>query len=130
MHNRENMDYADFISDLLNDLRESAETALRAGIPAEKIILDPGIGFAKTYEMNLKAINRLDMIAELGYPILLGVSRKSLVGKALGLPVDERLEGSLAGAVIGFMRGCSFLRVHDVKEAVQAIQLYNQIRQS
>jgi dihydropteroate synthase len=123
MHNRENMDYSDFMSDLLGDLRESLTIAAGAGIPGDKIILDPGIGFAKTHEMNLEAINRLDKVAELGYPVLLGVSRKSVIGRALDLPVDERLEGSLAAAVIGVMRGCSFVRAHDVKETKRAIAM-------
>jgi len=120
MHNRDNMDYADFIEDMLRDLGESAAFAIKAGIAAEKIILDPGIGFAKTYEMNLEAIDRLDEIKKLGYPVLLGASRKRVVGAALGLPVTERVEGSLAAAVIGIVRGCSFLRVHDVKETRRA----------
>jgi len=121
MHNRENIDYTDFLSDMLGDLRASAEIALSAGIAADKIILDPGIGFAKTYEMNLEAINRLDRIRELGYPVLLGASRKSVIGLTLDLPVNERLEGSLAAAVVGVMRGCSFLRVHDVRETKRAV---------
>ena len=114
MHNRDNRDYSDFMSDMLSDLKESADIALGADISPGNIILDPGIGFAKTYEMNLEAINRLDMIKSLGYPVLLGVSRKSVVGQALGLPVEQRMEGSLAAAVVGIMRGCSFIRTHDV----------------
>ena len=121
MHNRDNSDYSDFMSDMLSDLKKSADIALCAGISPDKIILDPGIGFAKTYEMNLEALNRLDMIKSLGYPVLLGVSRKSVVGQTLGLPVDQRAEGSLAAAVVGIVRGCSFVRAHDVKETKRAI---------
>ena len=121
MHNRENMDYTDFLDDLLEDLGESASIAERAGISHESIVLDPGVGFAKTYEMNLKAINRLDVIKHLGYPVLLGASRKSVIGKALDLPVTERVEGTLAAVVIGVMRGCSFVRVHDIKETKRAV---------
>jgi dihydropteroate synthase len=123
MHNREDMDYADFPGDILNDLLTSVEIAHKAGISDDKIILDPGIGFPKTYEMNLIAINRLDIIRELGYPVLLGASRKSVVGITLGLPETERLEGSLAAVVIGIMRGCSFVRVHDVKDTKRVVRM-------
>jgi len=123
MHNREQIDYIDFISDMLNDLRVSAEIAHNAGIAADKIILDPGIGFSKTCEMNLEATNKLDLVRGLGYPALLGASRKSFIGITLDLPASERLEGSLAVAVAGVMRGCSFLRVHDVIETKRAITM-------
>ena len=123
MHNRNQTDYTDFMYDVLNDLRESTEIAKKAGIADDKIILDPGIGFAKTYEMNLEAINKLDLIKQLGYPVQLGASRKSVIGLALELPVTERLEGSLAAVVIGIMRGCSFVRVHDVKETKRAVMM-------
>lgn len=123
MHNREQIDYVDFQSDMINDLLKSVEIAKKAGIADDRIILDPGIGFAKTYEMNLQAINKLDMIRELGYPVLLGVSRKSVIGTALGLPETERLEGSLAAGVIGVARGCAFVRVHDVRETKRAVTM-------
>ena len=123
MHNRDNMDYTDFMKDLFSDLGESAALAKKAGIAAGKIILDPGVGFAKSYEMNLIAINNLDQLKALGYPIMLGVSRKSVVGLTLELPVTERVEGSLASAVIGIMRGCSFIRVHDVKETRRVLKM-------
>ena len=123
MHNRKGMDYSDFISDLLSDLAESAQLARQAGIDAGKIILDPGVGFAKTYEMNLEAINSLDMIRSMGYPVLLGASRKSVVGLTLNLPAAERVEGTIATTVIGIMRGCSFVRVHDVKETKRAVMM-------
>ena len=122
-HNREDMQYREFMRDLLDGLMESADIAKAAGVKADKIILDPGVGFAKTYEMDLEAINKLDMIAELGYPVMLGVSRKSVVGTTLGLTVDDRLEGTLAATVVGVMRGCSFVRVHDVKETKRAITM-------
>ena len=123
MHNRDSIDYRDFMRDLIDDLAETAGLAERSGIAAERIILDPGIGFAKTHEMDLAAMNHLDMVVRLGYPVLLGASRKSAVGLALGLPVDERVEGSLAAAVVGIVRGCSFLRVHDVKETKRAARM-------
>jgi dihydropteroate synthase len=123
MHNRDNMDYTDFMSDLICDLRASLDVAEAAGIDPGRIILDPGVGFAKTYEMNLEAIDKLDVIKGLGYPVLLGASRKSVIGAALGLPADERVEGTLALSVIAVTRGCSFVRVHDVKENKRAIMM-------
>ncbi|MCL1834528.1 MAG: dihydropteroate synthase [Oscillospiraceae bacterium] len=127
MHNRVNIDYSDFMSDMLADLGESVGIAVGAGIPPDKIMLDPGIGFAKTHAMNLEAINKLDMLKSLGYPIMLGASRKSVIGLALNLPVEERLEGSLAAAVIGAMRGASFVRVHDVKQTRMALTMAERI---
>ena len=123
MHNRNNMDYSDFIQDMLGDLNESVSIAKQAGITDDKIILDPGVGFAKTYEMNLAAIRCLHKITELGYPVMLGASRKSVIGTAIGLPVGERVEGTIATTVIAVMSGCSFVRVHDVKETKRAIMM-------
>jgi len=130
MHNRDSLDYSDFMRDMLYELRESAALAEKAGISPDRIILDPGIGFGKTYEMNLEAINRLDLLKGLGYPVLLGASRKSVIGITLDLPVTERLEGSLAAAVIGVVRGCSFIRVHDVRETRRAIKMTEAILKS
>jgi len=121
MHNREEINYNNFLEDMLRDLSQSVKIALDAGIEPERIILDPGIGFKKTVEMNLEAINRLDLVAQLGYPVLLGASRKSFIGKILDLPSTERIEGTLVATVIAIMRGCSFVRVHDVKEAKRTI---------
>ena len=84
---------------------------------------DPGVGFGKTYEMNLEIINHMDIMQVLNYPILLGTSRKSVIGLTLDLPADERVEGTLATTVIGVMRGASFVRVHDVKENARIIQM-------
>lgn len=123
VHNRGAIDYSDFMQNMLGDLAESASLAMMAGISKENVILDPGIGFAKTYEMNLEAINKVDFIKGLGYPVLLGVSRKSVVGKTLGLPETDRVEGSLAAAIVGLVRGCSFLRVHDVSETKRAVMM-------
>jgi len=123
MHNRDAIDYTDFIKELLSDLSASVVLAQKAGIAADKIIVDPGIGFAKTYEMNLEAIDRLDSVKELGYPVLLGVSRKSVVGKTLDLSEEERVEGTLAATIVGIMRGCSFVRVHDVLETKRAVTM-------
>lgn len=88
----------------------------RSGLADDKIILDPGIGFAKTTEENLKFMNHLEDLVALGYPVLLGTSRKSMIGNTLNLPVDEREEGTMATSVLGLVKGCSFFRVHDVKK--------------
>ncbi|MGL4772921.1 MAG: dihydropteroate synthase [Clostridium sp.] len=116
MHNRENIPYKNLMRDVLLDIIESVNIALDAGVKRESIILDPGIGFAKTYEENLIVMNNLDKLNELGFPILLGTSRKSIIGLTLDLPVDDRVEGTLATSVIGIMKGCDFVRVHDVRE--------------
>jgi len=116
MHNRNNRNYNNLIEDILKDLEESIAIALNAGVKKENIIIDPGIGFAKKYEDNLKTINNLEKLNNLGYPILLGTSRKSMLGFAQGLDASERLEGTLATTTIGIMKGCSFIRVHDIKE--------------
>lgn len=123
MHNRENTDYHNFMQDVAADLAESLHLAQRAGIGMDRIILDPGVGFAKTYEQNLEAINCLGELKALGCPLLLGCSRKSVIGQALGLPVSERLEGTLATTVLAVVKGCMFVRVHDVSENVRAVRM-------
>ena len=123
MHNRDNMNYSEFMPDLLRDLSESVAIARAAGIADDKIILDPGVGFVKTYEMNLEAMAKIDMLKTLGYPIMLGASRKSFIGRTLDLPVTERVEGTLATTVIGVMRGCAFVRVHDVVQTKRAVMM-------
>lgn len=115
-HNREEMNYQSFIRDCLYDLYESINICKKRGVRDEQIILDPGIGFAKTYEQNLEMMRNLDKLVSLGYPVLLGTSRKSMIGKALDLPVDERMEGTGATVCYGIMKGCHIVRVHDVKE--------------
>ncbi|MEG1256734.1 dihydropteroate synthase [Clostridium sp.] len=116
MHNRENIPYNNLMEDVLGDLVESINLALDAGVKEENIVLDPGIGFAKTYEENLIVMNNLEKIRNLGYPVLLGTSKKSMIGLTLDLPVNARVEGTLATTVVGIMKGCEFIRVHDVLE--------------
>lgn len=116
MHNREEANYSSLMDDIIEDLRESIKIALDAGVEPTNIILDPGIGFAKTYEDNLIVMNNLEDIVSLGYPVLLGTSRKSLIGKTLDLPVEERIEGTAATVALGITKGCRIIRVHDVKE--------------
>ena len=123
MHNRREKDYTNFMQDVAADLAQTLHLAQLAGIEDDKIILDPGVGFAKTYEQNLEVINRLEELHVLDCPILLGTSRKSVIGLTLDLPVQDRLEGTLATTVIGVMKGCMFVRVHDVKENKRAIQM-------
>ncbi len=116
MHNRTNTDYTDLMADMLIDLQESIDIALKAGVSKDAIILDPGIGFAKTSDDNLTVMHHLEVLQKLGYPVLLGTSRKSFIGNTLDLPVDQRLEGTMATTVVGVMKGCSIIRVHDVLE--------------
>ena len=123
MHNRKDAVYRDFMQDMTEDLRESIALAESAGIESDKIILDPGIGFAKSYEQNLEAIGHMEELTALGFPLLLGCSRKSVIGLTLDLPVDQRMEGTLATTVVAVMKGCMFVRVHDVKENVRAIKM-------
>ena len=123
MHNRNNTEYSNFLQDVIGDLKESVYLAQKAGISEDKIILDPGVGFAKNYEQNLTVIHEIEKVVELGYPILLGTSRKSVIGLTLDLPSDERVEGTLVTTVIATQKGCGFVRVHDVKENYRAIQM-------
>lgn len=116
MHNRESKPYKNLMEEVKEDLLESVKIALDAGVKKENIILDPGIGFAKTYEENLIVMKNLKEIKDLGYPVLLGTSRKSMIGNTLNLPVDQRVEGTLATTVMGIMAGCEFIRIHDVRE--------------
>lgn len=123
MHNRENKNYCNFIQDVMADLAESIELARKAGIAEDRIILDPGIGFAKSYEQNLELLRSMDSLQKFGYPVLLGCSRKSVIGLTLDLPTEERLEGTLVTTVMAVLKGCSFVRVHDVKENVRAVKM-------
>lgn len=123
MHNRREKVYNDLVEDVLNDLRECVDLALAAGIAKDKIMLDPGIGFAKDLDQNLSVMKHIGRIKELGYPILLGTSRKSMIGLTLDLPVSEREEGTLATSIIGLMEGCSVFRVHDVKTNMRGLRM-------
>ncbi|MCE5286889.1 MAG: dihydropteroate synthase [Pelosinus sp.] len=120
MHNRNKKAYNSLMEDILQDLQESIDIALQAGVKREKIMLDPGIGFAKTYEENLLVMKNLEILQRLGYPVLLGTSRKSMIGNTLNLPPGERVEGTLATTVWGIAKKCDFVRVHDIKENKRA----------
>jgi len=123
MHNRNNDAYNDFYEDLLSDLKESIEIAKSAGIADDKICIDPGVGFAKKLEQNLMITQNVDVLQSLGYPILLGTSRKSMIGLTLGTDKGERLEGTLATTVLAVQKGCLFVRVHDIKENYRIIKM-------
>ena len=123
MHNRREAVYGDFMQDVAADLAETIHLAEKAGIADDKIIIDPGVGFGKTYEHNLEIINCLEQLNMFGYPVLLGCSRKSVIGLTLDLPANERVEGTLVTTVMGVMKGCSFVRVHDVRENVRAVRM-------
>lgn len=123
MHNRSEPTYQDYLNDVVADLKECVRIAKDVGISDDKIILDPGVGFGKTYQMNLEIINHVDMLHSLDFPILLGTSRKSVIGQTLNLPTDQRVEGTLATTVVGVLKGCAFVRVHDIKENKRVIQM-------
>ena len=123
MHNRDNTEYKDFMRDVVGDLKKSLAIAKKYGVKKDKIILDPGVGFGKTYEQNLSVIKHLGDIAAMGYPVLLGTSRKSVIGLTLDLPVTEREEGTLATSIFGALSGCDFVRVHDVEKNVRALRM-------
>ena len=131
MHNRSRVSqdgenpfgYQSVIQDVVSDLKDTVEIAKRAGIPMDKVMLDPGIGFGKTLADNLSVMHHLETLQILGFPVLLGTSRKSMIGLTLDLPVEEREEGTMATTVIGAMKGCCFFRVHDVKKNRRALDM-------
>lgn len=127
MHNRKEMNYTDYMNDVLNDLKESIAKAKAVGIDDNRICTDPGVGFAKTYEQNLEIINKLEMLNTLGYPVLLGTSKKSVIGLTLDLPSDERVEGTIATSVLAVVKNSLFVRVHNVKENKRAILMTEKI---
>ena len=123
MHNPEGPITGDIFSHLTCSLRKSIDIALSAGLNPENIVLDPGIGFGKTLEQNLEVMQRLEELGCLGYPVLLGTSRKSMIGKVLDLPVNERLEGTSATVTLGIAKGVDFIRVHDIKEMHRVVKM-------
>lgn len=127
MHNREKADYQDFLTDYRKDIDHILSVARKAGIAEDKIILDPGIGFGKTFEDNLMMMKHLEIMQEWNLPFLLGTSRKSMIGLALSLDVDQREEGTMATTVIGRMKGASIFRVHDVKANLRALRMADAI---
>ncbi len=120
-------EYQNLLDDVKQELLASVEIALKAGVEERLIMLDPGIGFGKTREHNLELINRLGEIRSLGYPILLGTSRKSFIGFTLDLPPQERVEGTAATVAVGITRGADIIRVHDVKEMARVAKMTDAI---
>ncbi|MBB5337322.1 dihydropteroate synthase [Pectinatus brassicae] len=130
MHNRENSSYNNYLTDILTDLEETLSIAEQAGINRDKIILDPGIGFAKTYQNNISLLKYMEILHKFNLPLLLGTSRKSVIGLSLDLPVNERMEGTLVTTVLAVLKDYMFVRVHDVKENYRAIQMAEAIKYS
>ena len=122
--------YDDITREVADELQQSVEIAHAAGLQDDQIILDPGIGFGKGTEQNLRLLKQLDQLKELGYPLLLGVSRKSFIGYKLNLPPEERLEGSLAANAYGMLHGADIVRVHDVRQTVRAARMLEAILQA
>lgn len=123
MHNRRQRDYVSLMQDIKNDLQASIQIAIEQGVTKDQILLDPGIGFAKNLEDNLKVMRHLDEIVAMGYPVLLGTSRKTMIGQVLNVPVNERIEGTAATVALGIAKGCRIVRVHDVKEMKRVAQM-------
>jgi len=117
------IEYDNLLEDVKSELMESISLANKAGIPDQKIILDPGIGFGKTVPQNLELLDRLTEIRQLGYPVLLGPSRKSFIGYTLDLPPDDRIEGTAATVAVGIVRGADIIRVHDVSEMIRVCRM-------
>jgi dihydropteroate synthase len=129
MHNQDGTHYGgDIMDEIKRFLRGSVERALEAGVPKERVIIDPGIGFGKNADQNWDVLRRLGELSELGQPILLGTSRKSFLGKLLDLPVGERVEGTAATVVAGVLRGADIVRVHDVLEMTRVVRVADQLR--
>ena len=124
---QDNPHYDNVIQEILDYLKESIQMAENSGIDKDKIIIDPGIGFGKRVKDNLEILRNLDKFTSLGKPILLGLSRKSFIGKVLDLPLDQRLEGSLAALAVAVLNGAKLLRVHDIKESKRAAQMADAI---
>lgn len=127
MHNQPHREYADLLPDIFASLQNSADQATAAGVPRENIILDPGIGFGKTAEHNLEIMRRLPEFRELGFPLLLGTSRKSTIGLVLDLPVEQRLEGTAATVALSIAGGADIVRVHDVQAMVRVARMSDAI---
>ncbi|GGA71054.1 dihydropteroate synthase [Ornithinibacillus halotolerans] len=123
MHNRTNENYTSLLDDMKCDLEESIEIALRAGVPVENIILDPGIGFAKNAKDNLVVMNNLDKLTNMGYPLLLATSRKRFIGEVLNVPPKERDNGTAATTCLGISKGANIVRVHNVKLHVEVAKM-------
>lgn len=129
MHNQDGTEYSgDLMDEIKRFLRVASQRAIDAGVPRERVLVDPGIGFGKTAEHNWEVMRRLHELKELGLPVLIGPSRKSFIGRLLDLPVTERVEGTLATVVAAVLRGADVVRVHDVLEMTRAVRVADQMR--
>ena len=129
MHNQDGTEYAgDLMDEIKVFLRKAIDRALQAGVPRERVLIDPGIGFGKTAEQNWVVMRRLHELRDLGQPILIGTSRKSFIGKVLDLPVDERMEGTAATVAAAVLRGADVVRVHDVREMARVARVADRMR--
>ncbi|MBU4314415.1 MAG: dihydropteroate synthase [Actinobacteria bacterium] len=124
---QKNPEYEDVVDEIYDYLEDRTNMAINSGIKPEKIIIDPGIGFGKTLEHNLEILNKINEFKMLGYPVMVGASRKSFIGNILDLPAGERLEGSLAAAVCSVINGINILRVHDVAETIRTVKIAKRI---
>ena len=127
MHNQTGTNYADLMEDMVRSLEESCQRALAAGVPAAHVIVDPGIGFGKSWEQNLVILQHLSALKRMGRPILLGTSRKSVIGRVLDLPMEERVEGTGATVALGIAQGADIVRVHDVKAMARVARMADAI---
>jgi dihydropteroate synthase len=129
MHNQDGTDYAgDIMSEIKRFLEAGATLAVASGVPRERVLIDPGIGFGKTAEQNWVVMRRLQELKELGLPVLIGTSRKSFIGKLLDLPITERLEGTAATVTAAVLRGADVVRVHDVEEMTRVVRVADHMR--
>ena len=127
MHNQDHTRYTDLVPDVIRALSRMSQVAVEAGVAFENIILDPGMGFGKTAEHNLEILRRLDEFTVLGRPLLIGMSRKSTIGYVLGLPVDDRVEGTAATVALSIANGADLVRVHDVREMARVARMSDAI---
>lgn len=129
MHNQDGTEYpGDIMSEIKRFLRVAAARAIEAGVPRERVVIDPGIGFGKTAEQNWIVMRRLEELKDLGQPILIGTSRKSFIGKLLDLPVNERVEGTAATVTAAILRGVDVVRVHDVEAMTRVVRVADHMR--
>jgi dihydropteroate synthase len=129
MHNQDGTEYAgDLMDEVKRFLAVAAARAVKAGVPRDRVILDPGIGFGKTADQNWEVMRRFEELRELGHPILIGTSRKSFIGKLLDLPVGDRLEGTISTNVAAVLRGADIVRVHDVQALTRAVRVADRLR--
>ncbi|WP_338541224.1 dihydropteroate synthase [Paenibacillus tundrae] len=123
MHNRQERDYSNYLQDVVQDIEESVQIALKAGVHQDQIIIDPGIGFVKDLKENLTLMSSLAMLNELGYPVLLATSRKRFIQNTLGVQADDAVEGTAATVAFGIAQGCQMVRVHDVKSIRRTVDM-------